>query len=92
MAIVLNFFAPEKEDPQFEQISGGHLWKLLEIWKAVAPTLELEINIRPSPKIHDFDKYVFTRTGKHHPLITRNRTILEINNQYVFLMLRTIIL
>lgn len=77
----LNFFAPTKDNPQ---ITDGHLWKLLEIWKSVAPALGLEVNIRPSLKIREFDKYVFERTKKAHPLITRNRTILEVNNQYLF--------
>jgi len=82
--INLLFFAPEQNSPQFESIMGGHIWKLLEIWKSVAPP-EIKIEIKPSIKIQDFNKYVFKKFRKRHPLITRNRTILEINNQHIFI-------
>jgi len=37
--VKLNFFAPTKDNPEFEKITNGHLWKLLEIWKSVASSM-----------------------------------------------------
>ena len=70
----LHFFAPTEDDPAFESITGGHLWWLLRAWQKIAPSLDVEVIIAPSPEIDEFQRIVRKHYGKDHPIIHRTVT------------------